>query len=232
MVPKSNCRESERILHTSHDIRLHRLEIRVRAGNTDWDEFLSSLIDNAAISETLVEGNGFEDNSQYVFFSNIRAFGRSFAVPESILRKLCGIHRAVDKSEKRFVVLGAAVRTAEIPRFPAILLGRSWHGKVPGVEYVTQDARTAKDDAMIPVLEYDFYARETYFPRNLFHINDIVPRAHDTRWNTICVTFSRINDGETGWFTIHLPYASFSPKYAVASVKSIVDSAFEKQPVS
>lgn len=84
----------------------------------------------------------------------------------------------------------------------------------------------------IPVLEYDLEVRLTTFPRNLFHINDVVPRAHDTRWNTICATFSRIKDGETGLFNIHLPYVSLGSKYDSERVENVIDAAFEKQPVS
>lgn len=68
--------------------------------------------------------------------------------------------------------------------------------------------RSAQDSETIPVLEYDSSVCVTMFQRSLFHITYIVPREQDTRWNIICVTFSRIEKGATGWINVHLPYIS------------------------
>lgn len=67
-----------------------------------------------------MERNGFEDNSQYVFFSNTGSFDRPFSVSESIIRNLYRIQRTVDKTENNYVVLGAAVRITEKPRLLGI----------------------------------------------------------------------------------------------------------------
>jgi len=157
------------------------LELQVHGEEEDWAEMLAAAAeDEPAAVKPRSSSRGHEGNKKYFIASNIKAFGRLFAVDPATIRALSAGRRRFNAEQTRFAIIGAAVRTQEAIRSPGLLLFRSWHGRVPGVELISVTEKTGSDSATTPVMALSNGARaHSAFPRNLFHVDDVVPGMPD-----------------------------------------------------
>jgi len=155
-VLKSSCSTAEVKLANKCDAHFHRLEIKVKADAADWPELLLAVGDEVdAEVMTKNSSRGHERNKKYLIISNIKRFGTIFGIDRATIRSLSAGVRRYNKELDRFAVIGAAIRTSQEIRAPGLLLFRSWHGRVPGVQFTTVTAKTAADVAATPVMPID-----------------------------------------------------------------------------
>ena len=66
------------------------------------------------------------------------------------------------------------------------LLFRSWNDKMPGVEFITMNERTARDLSVTLTITYERNNCNVIpVPRNLFCVTDINPHSPSAAWNAI-----------------------------------------------
>ena len=233
-IPKSITSDADTILNETYGIRIHRLEIRATGTPADFNELVTRIEAEPHDVPALVESHGFEGNTKYAFFSNAKSFAKVFRVPEDVLRAAVGAVREVEPNEKRYVALGSVVRTLREPRRPGVLLARTWHGRVPGVQLIPVTPRTANDTAGTPVMDYnaEHNISVSMYPRAIFHLDELVARGAETLWNAFSVTCARTNDGRTANFTFHIPAVSFSADYDYDALHTAVINAFDTMPIA
>ena len=207
------------------------MEISTTAARADLDAFLERLDADKAEVNPLIEGGGHENNTYYVFVSNLKALGRLFDIPTETLRLLAGNVQTLDSGETRFVGVGTPIRTNNILRHPGLLLLRSWHGIVPGVRYISITERTARDRDVTPAL---LYATSNYslvsVARNLYHLDYLNAHGPHAHWNAIGITCSSLNDGIHARFTLHIPLCSAGERHNHEELSKIVARAYEMLP--
>ena len=110
---------------------------------------------------------------------------------------------------------------------PGVLLHRTWHGHVPGVDFTSLNEATANNMEGTPHL---FVSNENYvvssFPRSLFHRKDLVPIGTYTRWNAIVCTTRKKSDGNE-LFTVYMPIVSFGGMQDRELLRIVVMNAFD-----
>ena len=132
LISKSRCAVSELELHESLDIRLDRAKISTICSLDDLDEFLVKTYDDDDPVSSCVEDIRHDNNSIYVYFSNLKAMGIKLLILDANLEALDGGVQKLNSNDTHSVGAGATVRTNSQCRFPGLLLCRSWHGLVPG----------------------------------------------------------------------------------------------------
>lgn len=97
--------------------------------------------------------------------------------------------------------------THDNSRSPCVPLFRSWHGDVPGVDYITINERTANYFCIAPTVLFDHknYNVTPAF-RNLFRITNINVHSPSAAWNAILIIARRQNEGACSHWTLHIPF--------------------------
>ena len=227
IVNKSIYKPAENKLSSTYDIRFHRLEVKDVGCIADVNELVLLVNPNGPSISDVVVGNSHEDNSSFVFITNIKRFGTLFRILAKDLRALAGGVRLLRTGEERYCDVGAVIRPYTSHRLPGVLLHRTWHGHVPGVDFTSVNEATVNNMESTPVLSI---SNENYvissFPRSLFHLKDQVPRGTCTRWNAIVCTTSKKNDGNV-LFTARIPIVSFGDSTITILLYNFVIRTFD-----
>ena len=122
---KSLWTDSDYDLRDRFDVRTHCLRFTVTGTPDDFQELVTKIEENAHDVRAVVETIGFERNTRWVMFSNLKSFARSMSIDEATIREVAGGLRVLPSNEERYMAVGSAIRTRNEARAPGILLGRS-----------------------------------------------------------------------------------------------------------
>ena len=74
-----------------------------------------------------------------------------FRIRAEDLRALAGGVHLLRAGEERYCAVGAVIRKNTSQRLPGVLLHRTWHGRVPGVDFTSVNEAIANDMESTPV---------------------------------------------------------------------------------
>jgi len=193
LARKPNCTNAEFGLY---DIWFHRMEFKVPCLEGDWPELLAALQKDETDVKSNVSVASFEQNKNLAYIANLKRLAGLLKLDSDVARKLAGEIRKTNTHEHRFTAAGAVVRTTEESRMPWFLIGRSWHGRVAGVSNASVTPETQADKATTPASCLAYEGKEVFdFPRNLYHLCDLVPSDMAAPWNSICVAHHEMVGG-------------------------------------